>query len=229
PARSQGRTRPDGASPHSSPSQCRAGARGCVQYGPGADDRPLLRHREHAMSEALFPYYQNELVFIRQLAQEFSKLYPEAAGRLALEKATGKSSDPHVERLIQAFALLTARVHHKLDDEFPELTDAILSVLYPHYLAPVPSMAVVQFLLDPGDAELHNGFTRNRPRQFRPQPVAVLPGKSRTGYPVPLGRVELSGPRSHQPPFPALKAPPGTAAALRLQLECQGGMTFPGL
>src|SRR6516162_6166283 len=107
------------------------------------------------MSEALYPYYERELLFIRQLAQEFAKQYPAAAGRLLLE--TNRSSDPHVERLIESFALLAGRVHHKLDDEFPELTDAMLGVLYPHYLAPIPSAAILQFELDPGRAELPDG------------------------------------------------------------------------
>ena len=93
------------------------------------------------MSEALFPYYERELTFIRQLSQEFAKQYPASAGRLLLEP--NRSVDPHVERLIESFALLAARIHHKLDDEFPELTDALLNILYPHFLAPIPSMAVV--------------------------------------------------------------------------------------
>src|SRR5271167_3532043 len=108
------------------------------------------------MSEALYPYYERELVFIRQLAQEFARQYPAAAGRLLLEP--GRSVDPHVERLIEAFALLAARVQYKLDDEFPELTDALLGVLYPHYLAPVPSVAIVQFVPDPAQAALKKGF-----------------------------------------------------------------------
>src|SRR3954468_18457816 len=98
------------------------------------------------MSETIYRYYERELIFIRQLAQEFAKQYPAAAGRLMLEP--NRSVDPHVERLIEAFALLAGRVHLKLDDEFPELTSAVLGVLYPHYLAPTPSMAVVQFELD---------------------------------------------------------------------------------
>ena len=92
------------------------------------------------MSKSLHEYYQAELVYIRQTAQEFAKQFPATANRLLLE--TNRSLDPHVERLLEAFAFLAGRVHHKLDDEFPELTDALLSVLYPHYLAPVPSMAI---------------------------------------------------------------------------------------
>ena len=87
------------------------------------------------MSEALFPYYERELLFVRRFAQDFARRYPASAGRLLLD--AGRSADPHIERLIESFALLTARVQHKLDDEFPELTDALLSVLYPHYLAPM--------------------------------------------------------------------------------------------
>src|SRR5438105_10803469 len=108
------------------------------------------------MSETIYRYYERELLFIRQMAQEFAKLYPAAAGRLLLEP--NRSGDPHVERLIESFALLSGRVHHTLDDEFPELTEALLSVLYPHYLAPVPSMAVVQFVLDASRGPLPDGF-----------------------------------------------------------------------
>src|ERR1700680_421457 len=99
------------------------------------------------MSEPLFPYYERELVFLRQLAQDFARRYPAAAGRLLLEP--NRSTDPHIERLIESFALLAGRIHHKLDDEFPELTEALLNILYPHYLAPVPSMSIVEFMLDP--------------------------------------------------------------------------------
>src|SRR3954462_830483 len=108
------------------------------------------------MSETIYRYYERELLFIRQMAQEFARQYPAAAGRLLLEP--NRSIDPHVERLIEAFALLAGRVQHKLDDEFPELTDALLSILYPHSLAPVPSLAVVQFLPDAARTPMKDGF-----------------------------------------------------------------------
>src|SRR6266446_9119252 len=108
------------------------------------------------MSEALFRYYERELLFIRQLAQEFAKQYPAAAGRLLLEP--NRSSDPHVERLIESFAILAGRIHHKIDDEFPELTDALLGVLYPHFLTPIPSLAILQFQLDATRGQLPDGF-----------------------------------------------------------------------
>src|SRR3954462_12274243 len=121
------------------------------------------------MSETIYRYYERELLFIRQMAQEFARQYPAAAGRLLLEP--GRSVDPHVERMIESFALLAGRVQHKLDDEFPELTDALLGVLYPHYLAPIPSLAMVQFLVDPARALLKDGFVIDRHSRLRTRPV----------------------------------------------------------
>ena len=112
------------------------------------------------MSQTLYHYYERELTFIRQFAQEFARQYPAAAGRLLLEP--NRSTDPHVERLIESFALLTGRIQHKIDDEFPELTTALLGVLYPHYLAPIPSMAIVQFELDAARARSPEGFAIDR-------------------------------------------------------------------
>ena len=142
------------------------------------------------MSRTLYYYYERELTFIRQLSQEFAKQYPAAAGRLRLEP--NRSTDPHVERLIEAFALLTGRIQHKLDDEFPELTDALLGVLYPHYLAPVPSMAIVQFQLDPARAQLPKGFLIDRQSRLRTHAIGDLPCKFRTGYPVTLWPVQVT-------------------------------------
>src|SRR5690242_10019518 len=117
------------------------------------------------MSQTLYHYYERELTFIRQFAQDFARQYPAAAGRLLLEP--NRSADPHIERLIEAFALLTGRIQHKLDDDFPELTTALLGVLYPHYLAPVPSMAIVQFELDPARGRLPGGFLIDRHSRLR--------------------------------------------------------------
>src|SRR5437764_10039956 len=136
------------------------------------------------MSAKLYPYYERELLFIRQFAQEFAKQYPATANRLLLEP--GGSSDPHTERLIESFALLAARVHHKLDDEFPELTDALLTVLYPHYLAPIPSMAIVEFVVDAARAGLPDGFLIDKNSVLRTNPVNDLPCRYRKTYPVEL-------------------------------------------
>src|SRR5690606_33626590 len=94
----------------------------------------------------------------RHLAREFARERPKIAGRLDLDLESGISDDPHVERLIESFAFLTARIRLKLEDEFPELTEALLSVLYPHYLAPIPSMSIVQFELDAEQGQAADGY-----------------------------------------------------------------------
>src|SRR5487761_209605 len=99
------------------------------------------------MSDALLAYYDRELGALRRLAAEFAASYPKIAGRLRL--APDAVDDPHVARLLEGVAFLAARVHHRLDDEFPELTDALLGVLYPHYLAPMPSCMVAQLGCQP--------------------------------------------------------------------------------
>jgi type VI secretion system protein ImpG len=180
------------------------------------------------MSEALYPYYERELIFIRQLAQDFARQYPAAAGRLMLEP--NRSVDPHVERMIEAFALLSARIHHKLDDEFPELTHALLDVLYPHYLAPVPSMAIVQFQLDAARGELPDGFNIAKGSRLHTSRVGNLACKFRTGYPTTLWPIELKFARLQAAPFPAgFNPPPRTAAALRLQFECSSQLKLSDL
>src|SRR5262245_50222178 len=143
------------------------------------------------MSDTLFPYYERELIFIRQFVQDFAKYYPAAAARLRLE--ANQSTDPHVERLIESFALLAGRIHHKLDDEFPELTDALLGLLYPHYLAPVPSMGVVQFDLDTQRGTSPDGFRIERGSTLATPVIGDGPCKFRTGYPVTLWPLVVAG------------------------------------
>jgi type VI secretion system protein ImpG len=181
------------------------------------------------MSETLYPYYERELVFFRHLAGEFAKQYPAAAGRLLLEQ--GRSVDPHVERLIEAFALLAGRVHLKLDDEFPELTDALLGVLYPHFLAPIPSMSIVQFDLNAAQAQLPEGFSIPRHSKLKTrQPIDGLRCDYRTGYPVTLWPVALTEAQLAPPPFPqGWRPPPRTVVALRLRLEAAGDLPFSAL
>jgi type VI secretion system protein ImpG len=177
------------------------------------------------MSETLYPYYDHELTFIRQFAQEFARLYPATAGRLLLEP--NRSTDPHVERMIEAFALLTGRIQHRIDDDFPELTIALLGVLYPHYLAPIPSMAIVQFDLDAERSRSPEGFAIARHSRMRTRPVGDLPCRYRTGYPVRLWPVRISDANLIRPPFPRGLSPPrGAVAALRIQLEAEGGQKF---
>lgn len=177
------------------------------------------------MSDALFPYYEGELLFIREMAKEFARQYPAAASRLLLEQ--GRSVDPHVERLIESFALLSGRVRAKLDDEFPELTDALLNVLYPHYLTPIPSLAMVQFDLDLVRSKPADGYKIPKGSLLQTQAVGDVRCKYRTCYPTTLWPVTLKEARLQPPPWPqGTAAPPRALAALRLNFESPPEMPF---
>lgn len=184
-------------------------------------------------SERLFGYYDRELTFIRQLALDFKARYPRVADRLALG-ADAQSADPHVERMIEAFALLTANVQVKLDDEFPELTDALLNVLYPHYLAPLPSMAVVQFTLIPGAADTPTGMTLSRDSNLTSDPIEGVPCRFRTANDVTLWPIEVAEAKYREPPYPPGLEPPAELrheirSYLMLRLKLVGGLPFEQL
>ncbi|MGL5096627.1 MAG: type VI secretion system baseplate subunit TssF, partial [Planctomycetia bacterium] len=180
------------------------------------------------MSEALYPYYERELSFLRHFARRFAERYPAAAGRLLLDAS--RSADPHVERMMEGFALLAGRIHHKLDDEYPELTDALLSILHPHYLAPLPSMAIVELEPAPALAEANAPYLLPRGAMLRCQPVGGVPCRFRTTAAVELCPVKVARAGMRPPPFPpAWQAPTGTVAVLRLELETLGTPTFSQL
>jgi type VI secretion system protein ImpG len=85
-------------------------------------------------------YYEDELSYLRGLGKEFTHANPDLAPFLA-----ERGNDPDVERLLEGFAFLTGRVRQKIDDDLPELTHSLISLLWPHYLRPVPSMSILEF------------------------------------------------------------------------------------
>ncbi|MCI0365254.1 MAG: type VI secretion system baseplate subunit TssF [Phycisphaerales bacterium] len=182
------------------------------------------------MTDELLPYYQRELSYLRRLGAEFADAHPDDAARLRISADT--CDDPHVERMIEAFAYLTARIRHKLDDDFPEITSALLSVLYPHYLAPIPSMAIVELVLDRGQGGLTKGLRLARETVIETEPVDGEPCRFRTCYPVTLWPIELVSARLGAAPFSEGKPPPapGVSTVLRLELKCYAkDMTFSKL
>lgn len=104
--------------------------------------------------------YQDELSHLRELGGEFAQEHPKIAARLALDGM--EVTDPYVERLLEGFAFMAARVHLKLDAELPQLTAQFLEALYPNFLAPVPSMMIAQMAVDPTNPNLTQGFTLPR-------------------------------------------------------------------
>src|SRR5882762_5662293 len=121
------------------------------------------------MTNDLLTYYERELLFIRQMAGEFAERYPDRAGGLKLNG--DRSEDPHVERLIEAFALIAGRIHRKIDDEFPEITESLLDIVYPHYLRPIPSMSIAQMELDPEQGKVETGYLVPRGARLYSRPM----------------------------------------------------------
>lgn len=184
------------------------------------------------MSDSLLPYYNRELNAIRTLAAEFADANPKIAGRLRL--SADAVDDPHVARLLEGVAFLCARVQHRLDDDFPELTDALLTTLYPHYLAPVPSCAIAQFtaaadaqgpVLVPAGRMLDTEPVRGEACRYRTTAAATV-------WPVEIEAARLSGLPLAAPPNPQAVGRDGAraVAVLRLTLRCSApGMTLTAL
>ncbi|WP_137937484.1 type VI secretion system baseplate subunit TssF [Chitinivorax sp. B] len=112
------------------------------------------------MDTRLLRYYERELQHLREMGGEFAREFPKIASRLGLE--TYSCADPYVERLLEGFSFMAARVQLKIDAEFPRFTQHMLEMIYPHYLAPTPSMAVVQLQPNLSEGSLAEGFTLMR-------------------------------------------------------------------
>jgi type VI secretion system protein ImpG len=157
------------------------------------------------MRQRLLEVYERELGYLRQMGDEFSRKYPAVAGRLLLEP--DRCGDPHVERLLEAFSFLAARIHLRLDDDLPELTEGFLDVVYPHYLRPIPAMSVAEFKLDDNFASSSASVKIPAGSELRTKhTVDGMPCKFRTGYPVelwPLDITECAWRRPEQIPSPA--------------------------
>lgn len=182
------------------------------------------------MTHELLAYYESELRFIREMGGEFARNYPKVAERLLLKE--NDCQDPHVERLIEAFALLAGRIRHKIDDEFPEITESLIDLLYPHYLRPVPPMAIAQFALDQKTTAGSGGHVIPRGVEVRTRLIrrAGTHCTFQSGYPVTLWPVEVTGasmlsPGEFPPGVPAERA----VAAIRIELRCPHGMAFPAI
>jgi type VI secretion system protein ImpG len=180
------------------------------------------------MRDELLYYYERELTFLRRMGAEFAQKYPKVASRLLLEP--GKCEDPHVERLLEGFAFLAARVHLKLDDDFSEISQALLEIVHPHAVRPVPSMSIAAFELDPEQGKLTTGFAIPRESPLYSRPVGGTPCRFRTCYdttlwPLTVQEAQWLAPDRLRPPLGAGSA----VAALRLLLRCFPDVTFAKL
>ena len=141
--------------------------------------------------DELFTKYERELVILRSLCREYAQRYPKVAAKLQMGGDT--CDDPHVERLIQGVALLSARVAKRLDDSYPQFTEALLHLLFPHYLRPFPSCAIARVLGTPG-VEGGSGSASEmlRGTLLESAPVHEVPCTFKTVYDVRPSAVVLA-------------------------------------
>ncbi|MFC0252269.1 type VI secretion system baseplate subunit TssF [Massilia consociata] len=170
--------------------------------------------------EQLLPYYESELGYLRRNLREFAERYPRIAGRLLISGEV--CEDPHTERMIESFALLNARIAKRLDDDYPEFTEALFEVLYPHYLRPFPSCSIAR--MDAGGAATQGAGASvvARGTQLNTRPVRGAACSFRTVYPVSVAPLAITAANfSAIIDAPEAVQLPGTASSsISLTLAC---------
>ncbi|WP_211443035.1 type VI secretion system baseplate subunit TssF [Collimonas humicola] len=187
------------------------------------------------MDPLLLDYYNRELIYMRELAGEFAEQHPKIAKRLGMHGI--EVADPYVERLIESFCFMSARMQIKLDAEFPRFTQRLLEVIYPNYICPTPSMAVAQLHPNSKEGDLRRGFKVPRQTAFH----AKIPQGEKTACEfrssadVMLWPIEIVAARltSAPPDIPSmdrhLPAHLQVQGALRLTLRIGGELNFSDL
>ncbi|MCL5777302.1 type VI secretion system baseplate subunit TssF [Limibaculum sp. FT325] len=185
------------------------------------------------MDTRLLKRYDEELAFIREMGAEFAEAYPKIAARLGMEGL--EVADPYVERLLEGFAFLAARVQLELDLQFPVFTQNLLEIVYPHYLAPTPAMMITRFRPDPAQGGLKDGFTlprgtvlRSRLRQGEQTPCIFRTSQDITLWPIEVSEVEYVDGRGELVAAGVAKGN-SARAAIRLRLRRFGGEKIAAL
>lgn len=167
----------------------------------------------------LLPYYEEELARLRTASQRFAQEYPRIAGRLML--GPDLSEDPHVERLIESFALLSARVHKRLDDDFPLFTETFLDVLYPHYLRPLPAFSIAQVDMQEAWGQMTAVARLPRGTPLASRPVRGVACSFRTAFDVDLLPLRIASAqyRAAVSAPQGTRLPHGTTSMLSVEIE----------
>ena len=141
------------------------------------------------VDDSLVRYYQDELDYLRLSGREFSKQYPKMARRL--DFSDKESPDPHVERLLESFAFLTARLSKAIDDRFPQTAQALLSVLYPHLINPVPAMVIAKLQLDESQIPPDKGMPMVKGTKLLARSIEDVQCRFRTVYDMHLWPITI--------------------------------------
>ena len=185
------------------------------------------------MDRRLLDLYNRELAHLRATGAEFAKQFPKIAGRLGGLDEFQPCQDPFVERLLEGFAFLAARVQLKLNAEFPRFSQSLVETIYPHYLAPTPSMCTVQFNPESDEKGLAEGFVIPRNSSLN-----SMLGKSeqtrceyRTAHNVTLWPIKLNQADYYTRELASLEIPnlPNVKAGIRLRIQTTAGLSFSEL
>ena len=176
------------------------------------------------MNPLLLKYYNRELQYMREMGGEFAEEFPKIAGRLGLDAF--ECADPYVERLLEGFAFLAARVQLKVDAEFPRFTQHFLEMVYPHYLSPVPSMAIVQLTPEYNDTSLQNGVVV--PRGSKQTACEYSTAHDVTLWPLQLFEAEYLSSANAVANL-GVSSRPNLKSGLRLRMRSTAGLQFSHL
>lgn len=179
-----------------------------------------------SIDETLLDYYQRELGYLRQAGGEFAASYPKIAHRLALSEY--ECPDPHVERLLECFAFLSAKLNRKLDDDYTQFSNALLEQLYPHAIRPLPVTAIARFTPDPAMGNLAEGYYIPRHTSLfattgTGDTIYFRTTAAQTLWPLQVNEAHLLGTEEAQ----ALSGLPQARSALKLTLECLAPHQWP--
>jgi type VI secretion system protein ImpG len=168
--------------------------------------------------ERLLPYYERELSYLRRHLREFAERYPKIAGRLLINGEV--CEDPHTERMIEAFALLNARIAKRLDDDYPEFTEALFDVLYPHYLRPFPACSIARLDYGTGANQQAGISVVPRGTSLNTRPARGATCTFRTVYPATVAPLALAATFSAIIDHPdAVRLPEGAGSGLSMTLS----------
>lgn len=185
------------------------------------------------MDPRLLRYYNQELQHLREMGAEFAARFPKIAARLGMESI--EVTDPYVERLLEGAGFLAARVQLRLDAEFPRFTQRLLEMVYPHYLAPTPSMLIAQFNPRPGEANLARGFTLAAGSSFRHNVAQndAVACEFRTAHALTLWPIEVTQARyfTFAADIPLARLPLGgrVKGGVRIRLRATSGLKFDAI
>lgn len=168
------------------------------------------------MKDDLLAFYERELAWFKQASGHFAENHPKIAANLKL--SADIVEDPHVSRLIESVALLNARIQSRIDEDFPAITEAMLEHLYPHYLAPIPSMFIVELVASEGLDALEHVPAGT---EVQTDPIDGLPCRFRTVLPVDLLPYKIASAKLLPRPFvtPLSEKVRGATSVLAIELK----------